>query len=71
MRTGAVPFGAARYLAKKDSSVLAIIGAGVIGTASVICAMAEYHTINIIKISEELAARAADIRRLIQRFKLY
>ena len=50
MRTGAVPFVAARYYARKDSSVLSIIGAGVIGTASTICAMAEYPSIKTIKI---------------------
>lgn len=49
-RTGAVPFVAARYVARKDSSVLAIIGAGVIGTASVRCALADYPSIKTIKI---------------------
>lgn len=50
MRTAAVPFVAARYVTKPDPKVLSIIGAGQIGKASVICAMAEYPTIETIKI---------------------
>lgn len=50
MRTGAVPFVAARYYIKTAPEVLGIIGAGVIGTASTICALAEYPSIKTIKI---------------------
>ena len=50
MRTGAVPFVAARYLVKQSPKVLAIVGAGVIGTASVICAMGEYPDMETIRI---------------------
>ncbi len=50
MRTGAVPFVAARYVAKPGTHVLSLIGAGVIGTASLRCAMAEFPEIDTIKI---------------------
>lgn len=63
MRTGAVPFVAARYVARKDSRVLTIVGAGVIGTASVICAMAEYPTIDTIKIKAG-SVQSATAKRL-------
>lgn len=60
MRTGAVPFVAARYVARKDSSVLSLIGAGVIGTASLRCAMGDYPNINTIKIkASSVTSRSA------------
>lgn len=50
MRTGAVPFVAAKHLVKKDASVISFIGAGVIATACLRCAMAVIPGLKKVKI---------------------
>lgn len=50
MRTGAMPGLTAQYLAKKDSKVLTLLGAGVINKTSLTAIMAKVPTIETLKI---------------------
>ena len=50
MRTGAMPGLTAMYLARKDSKVLTILGAGVIGRTSLMAIMAKFPDLEVLKI---------------------
>lgn len=50
MRTGAMPAMAAKYLAKKDSKVLSLIGPGVINKCALMCYMEVLPEIEVIKL---------------------
>lgn len=50
MRTGAMPGLTAMYLARKDSRVLTILGAGVIGRTSLMAIMAKFPDLEVLKI---------------------
>lgn len=50
MRTGAMPAMAAKYLARKDSKVLSLIGPGVINKCALMCYMEVLPNIEIIKL---------------------
>lgn len=50
MRTGAMPAMAAKYLARKDSKVLSLIGPGVINKCALMCYMEVLPNIEVIKL---------------------
>lgn len=50
MRTGAMPGLTARYLARKDSKILTLLGAGVVNRTSLMAVMAKIDTIDTLKI---------------------
>ena len=50
MRTGAMPAMAAKYLARKDSKVLSLIGPGVINKCALMCYMEVLPDIEVIKL---------------------
>ena len=50
MRTGAMPGLAAQYLARKDSKVISLLGAGVVNKTCLMAYMAKFDSIDTIKI---------------------
>lgn len=66
MRTGAIPGVGAKYLARKDSKVCAIIGAGVIGRTCMMSLIDVCHNLDTIKIYDLFPATAEKLKVFIQ-----
>ena len=68
MRTGAMPGLAARYLAKKNPKVVSIIGPGVVNRTCIMAYLAEFPTIDTVKIkgSSPKSKTAIEMKEFIE-----
>lgn len=68
MRTGAMPGVVAKHLAKKDSKVIALIGAGVVNKTSIMAYLSKFPQVETIKIkgSSLTSKTAIDLKQYIE-----